>query len=259
MCSQTSEVSEPPLKRAKIEETHEETSKFKVQQVFDDPVLFRRNVELANEYIEKNSLIKWCPKHCNRAIHVTIKKSQPALICLCGYSFCFECDEEHHDMLTCTQFQQWKEIKESGSAYKYEAFAKTHREAPNYLRKDSSDYLKSAFVTYKFCYRVLENGYAFKQFYKAKDETQKLLFDNRIDLLQSITIKLLTKAFNTSLKNVEVGSIIALTAGAKKVSKELVEFAVESIENGSWIEGLELEMTEWDGEIAASLMFNDPE
>ena len=69
-----------------------------------------------NSFIENNKRIKWCPgKNCTMVFESTLGEAVD-ILCDCGASFCFGCDEQAHKPLTCKAQEKWTEkIKRTGA------------------------------------------------------------------------------------------------------------------------------------------------
>lgn len=68
---------------------------------------------ITSGFVANNRLIKWCQApDCSNAIKVDVAaEDRPAVICKCGYHFCFACNTEIHDMIPCKLVQEFKEVK----------------------------------------------------------------------------------------------------------------------------------------------------
>lgn len=73
-----------------------------------DPVvmsMYRRAV--INNYVETNCLLKWCHgADCDNAVKVTLTSTRH-VSCTCGSSFCFSCNKDSHEPISCRLLNQW--------------------------------------------------------------------------------------------------------------------------------------------------------
>mmetsp|Transcript_42957 Transcript_42957/g.108434 ORF Transcript_42957/g.108434 Transcript_42957/m.108434 type:complete len:526 (-) Transcript_42957:588-2165(-) len=68
---------------------------------------------LLRSFVEDNPLVKWCPAPgCIYAIRSDLRDRREAVVCKCGFRFCFQCSDSDigdHMPATCLNVEQWME------------------------------------------------------------------------------------------------------------------------------------------------------
>lgn len=76
--------------------------------VRDDKVKQKFQYLITNMFVMCHSLFRWCPAaNCVNAIKVTTVEPK-AVLCKCGYEFCFGCGEFWHEPVVCSLLDKWK-------------------------------------------------------------------------------------------------------------------------------------------------------
>mmetsp|Transcript_9734 Transcript_9734/g.14675 ORF Transcript_9734/g.14675 Transcript_9734/m.14675 type:complete len:568 (+) Transcript_9734:817-2520(+) len=76
-----------------------------------DKELWQKYVSFASkQFVESQTEMRWCPAPgCTNAITEPIpERNCLAGYCLCGYRFCFDCNEEAHTPADCAMMKDWK-------------------------------------------------------------------------------------------------------------------------------------------------------
>lgn len=79
----------------------------------------RFNKMLTNSFVEQTKKMKWCPgADCNNAIQLEsgLQSLNCDVICICGSSLCFSCDQDAHGPLSCVLLQKWKRLCKEDAA-----------------------------------------------------------------------------------------------------------------------------------------------
>jgi ariadne-1 len=78
-----------------------------VQQMADADILSKYNRFVLKSFVEDSRLMRWCPAaRCDYVVEVS-SGAVKSVRCKCGNRFCFKCDEEAHDPVSCEQLQEW--------------------------------------------------------------------------------------------------------------------------------------------------------
>lgn len=82
-----------------------------VMKLIEDPHIKLRYQQLmTNSFVECSRLLKWCPTpDCNCAFKVQFVAAKP-VVCRCGKTICFQCDENWHEPIDCNPLKHWKKL-----------------------------------------------------------------------------------------------------------------------------------------------------
>uniref|UniRef100_A0A7S2XA88 RBR-type E3 ubiquitin transferase n=1 Tax=Lotharella oceanica TaxID=641309 RepID=A0A7S2XA88_9EUKA len=73
----------------------------------DKPRVQKYDHASLNAYVSEKSTLRWCPApRCGKIISASGLVT--SVRCICGQSFCFRCNEEDHQPVTCEQVQKWQ-------------------------------------------------------------------------------------------------------------------------------------------------------
>jgi IBR domain, a half RING-finger domain len=68
---------------------------------------------LLRSFVDDNPLVKWCPAPgCVYAIRSDLRDRREAVVCKCGFRFCFQCSDSDigdHMPATCHNVEEWLE------------------------------------------------------------------------------------------------------------------------------------------------------
>jgi hypothetical protein len=233
---------------------------------------YRREIAMANEFVENNRFIKWCPKKCNNAVQIqhTPKRS---VECLCGFQFCFNCMEEIHDLITCEQLIEWN-FSNGRHFFDYKEYESNHqkwKKSPDrfdsYFKDDIFlvvEIFKTAVDTYKSCYKTLMTSFTFKAFYKPKTDNHAQLMNEHINMLEMCVENLFNFVnHEDTLKNPAENKleVIRRTNSAKQACQKLIDYGLEAVANDWWIVMKKDDQVGFDAdeEYAASLEYEENE
>lgn len=80
-----------------------------MQMISDKSVRQKYQHLMTNSFVMYNHQLRWCPgAACDLAIKANhLLAYQQKCICLCGHSFCFNCNADHHDPISCSLIEKW--------------------------------------------------------------------------------------------------------------------------------------------------------
>mmetsp|Transcript_17747 Transcript_17747/g.31799 ORF Transcript_17747/g.31799 Transcript_17747/m.31799 type:complete len:494 (-) Transcript_17747:237-1718(-) len=138
----------------------------------DEPLMKKFKHASLNSYITENKNLRWCPApRCDRIIIAS--SASTSVRCVCGQSFCFRCNEEAHDPVTCEQVATWQAKCEKESHTAQWIISNT-RKCPKCLvrieKNQGCNHMSCQFCKYEFCWVCMgpwsEHGNHTGGFYK---------------------------------------------------------------------------------------------
>jgi len=88
-----------------------------IMKLCRSPALRKKfNQALIDSFVNGNPLVKWCPApNCKFAVslkEISVDRNE-AILCKCGFYWCFRCGGLGHEPATCKELEDWK-VKNSG-------------------------------------------------------------------------------------------------------------------------------------------------
>jgi ariadne-1 len=81
------------------------------QKLVSKEAYSKYNYYLNRSFVEDNEFIKWCPAPgCTNAIRCERPNRKAAVVCACGFTFCFKCADYEigdHSPVSCTHLEKW--------------------------------------------------------------------------------------------------------------------------------------------------------
>ncbi|GAM27869.1 hypothetical protein SAMD00019534_110450 [Acytostelium subglobosum LB1] len=95
-----------PAPKCKVK-VHEEAFK----KLVDGPVFDKYSTYVLRSYVDDNAQVKWCPAPgCNFSVRCERKERKEAVVCKCGFQYCFSCSDADigdHMPCPCSQVDKW--------------------------------------------------------------------------------------------------------------------------------------------------------
>ncbi|CAO4375162.1 unnamed protein product [Caenorhabditis nigoni] len=98
--------------------------------ITDPVVMALYNRAVVDSYVATNRLLKWCHgADCDKALKVTLKSTRH-VACTCGSSFCFSCNQDSHEPVSCRLLVLWTKNDQKDDAESFKWILGNTKECP---------------------------------------------------------------------------------------------------------------------------------
>eukprot|EP01080_Neovahlkampfia_damariscottae_P005380 gene5380-9187_t len=126
-----------------------------ISELVDKEIKIKFTKYLSRSFVDDNPRIKWCPApDCGRAVYCP-ESTENDVLCSCGNSFCFKCNNESHAPASCDNLREWsiKEKDESETANWLTANTKVCPKCKRQIEKNGGcNHMTCTLCKYEFCW-----------------------------------------------------------------------------------------------------------
>jgi ariadne-1 len=131
---------------------------------------------MSKTFVETNPNVRWCPAPgCGHAINV-LDAVRDAVVCRCGFRFCFECHNEAHVPATCDQVKLWHKKGQDDSETTHWLLANT-MECPKCKctieKNGGCNHMTCRQCRYEFCWLCRANWKGHNDYYSCNRFNKK--------------------------------------------------------------------------------------